>query len=79
MTSASTYLINHIASGIKVGDKVKVLREAESNERGWGCAWNYEQMDELVGTTSTITDDFGSLGFRLSGDFVFPYFVLEKV
>lgn len=72
------------ASGIEVGDEVKVLRPAEGHEDGWMNSW-CDQMDEMVGEVfEVLSKDYGS-GFELSGlskhgrTFCFPYFVLEVI
>jgi hypothetical protein len=77
------YIEKHKASGIKVGDKVKVTRIAASSEQGWKNAWVYE-MDSMVGEILEVVSDDGSLGFDLrdnetNDSYQFPHFVLEKV
>lgn len=72
------------ASGIKVGDTVKVLRAAKSHEMGWDTSWNRIEMDAAVGRTYTVTSVSAKSGFQLSSEnltrrFWFPFFVLEKV
>jgi hypothetical protein len=66
--------------GIKIGDKVKVLRKAKSFENGWACSWN-EEMDEYVGRTGKVFDIafFGIDVEFYSSSWYFPFFVLEKV
>lgn len=70
------------ASGLKVGDKVKVLRIVEDHEDGWTNGW-VPEMDSMVGTICTITsiNEFGgvSLSGKGRGNWGFPFFVLEKV
>lgn len=66
--------------GLKVGDKVKVLRSAEYREGGWRDAW-LSCMNEAVGK-ECVVDYVFSDGIRLGGDaggYGFPYFVLEPV
>lgn len=72
------YLVTHNASGFRVGDKVRVLREAVDYEAGWRTVWA-PAMDCMVGNAYSITNDSQGLGFRLDGDFHFPWFVLELV
>ena len=74
-----SYLDLHKASGLKVGDKVKVTRKAEDYENGWGDIWDDESMDDSVGKVFEITSDaqYGG-GFLLNSNW-YPYFVLEKV
>lgn len=72
-------------NGIKVGDKVRVVRKAESLDDGWQTVWNPD-MDEAVGkvgTVSHIPANFRGCGIEVDvpdvGEFMYPYFVLEKV
>lgn len=72
-------------NGIKKGDKVRIIRKANSNEDGWGSRWNPD-MDEAVGkigTVSHISDNFRECGIEVDvsdvGEFLYPYFILEKV
>lgn len=71
-------------NGIKVGDKVRVVRKAESLEDGWQTVWNPD-MDEAVGkvgTVSYIPPSFRECGIEVDvpgvGRFYYPYFVLKK-
>lgn len=70
------------ASGIEVGDNVKVIRIAKGREKGWGTGWDSE-MDNYVGKTFEVIDVSNSCGFYLTSlnrdSYVFPYFVLEIV
>lgn len=80
MSQAETYLLNHKASGLKVGDSVRVTRVVANWAGGWQNVWAEEEMDQFVGRVVTITGDHGTHGFLLSGgDCQFPYFVLELV
>lgn len=70
---------------IKKGDKVRIIRKAESREDGWQTLWNPD-MDETVGkvgTVSHISANFRECGIDVDvpdvGEFLYPYFVLEKV
>lgn len=83
------YLKLHNASGLKVGDRVRVTRKAESHELGWKSGWG-SFMDGVIGKSGVITRDGGADGFSVrfpgegSGDFRryhyhYPSFVLEKV
>lgn len=75
------YIDYQKASGLKVGDKVKVTRKAESFESGWTCIW-IEQMNDDVGQIFTITNiDKSAAGIMLgSGSgWYFPFFVLKKI
>jgi hypothetical protein len=81
--TADDYLAGHKASGIQVGDWVKVKRKAESNKAGWALSWMSPEMDFFVGETFQVKNDDGPQGFALygvvHGRWDFPYFVLEKV
>lgn len=78
MNLTDAYLKLHNASGIAVGDTVKVLRKAKDYEMGWDLVW-VSGMDLRVGKTYEVADDLGCEGFRLGGGGVFPFFVLELV
>lgn len=75
------YLKGHEASGIKVGDKVKVTRAADDWENGWNNTWITSEMDECVGETWEVIADNAKTGFQLEapGYYEYPYFVLEVV
>ena len=69
--------------GLKVGDKVKILRKAKDDENGWDNYW-FEEMDTWVGKTGEIIEDGGGEGLKVFLEeendwWFFPYFVLEKV
>lgn len=84
MDITERYFEGHNKSGLKVGDRVKVLRKAESGESNWDNTWCHD-MDKYVNKIYIITHDFGCPGFQLntvpaiSSTFSFPYFVLKKV
>ncbi len=68
------------ASGIKIGDEVKVTRVAASYTNGWEAGW--EGMDDFVGKIHKVYGVSGIWGFELEFGGAakwFPYFVLEKV
>ena len=70
--------------GLKVGDKVRILRKAEDHEDGWGDAWNHHEMDDFVGRECEILRDNENRGFRVYNEELdewwnVPYFILEKV
>jgi len=73
-----TYMQIHAASGLEAGDTVKVLRAAKDHEQGWDNSWA-PQMDKLIGKTSKIRSDHGTIGFELDDGYIYPAFVLEKV
>lgn len=80
ITFSKSYLELHNESGLKVGDKVKVVRKATNREQGWDNSWTTD-MDVCVGNYYEINYDGEHTGFALNciGNFNFPYFVLEKV
>jgi hypothetical protein len=70
--------------GLKVGDKVKILRKVADYEDGWGNTWNEEGMDDFVGRIGKIVGELPCAGFDVFLEekndwYYFPYFVLEKV
>lgn len=74
-----SYLKEHKASGLKVGDVVRIVRKAKSYEGNWKNTWP-DAMDRYVGRTFEIYADHGLSGFYSSEwSYSFPYFVLEKV
>lgn len=84
-TMKEVYLLAQEHCGLKVGDFVKVTREAKNYEAGWDKNWN-SYKSQAVGFIGRIIGDMGSCGFRvrINGaacecDLNFPYFVLEKV
>lgn len=80
MTEQEAYLTLHKASGLKVGDKVRVLRKAKDHEMGWVNSW-MEGMDKNVGRVLEIEKDNGRIGFILDNGLPLghPFFVLELV
>jgi len=78
MASEKSYLKGHKASGLKVGDKVKIVRKAKDFEKGWSTVW-IGSMDGTVNTMGTITSDDREYGFMIDKNAYYPYFVLEKV
>ena len=70
--------------GLKVGDKVKILRKVVNYEDGWGNTWNEKGMNDFVGRTGKIVGEHPYAGFQvfcegLEDLYRYPYFVLEKV
>lgn len=74
----AAYLIMHKASGLKVGDTVRVIRRVKSHQMGWDVHWNSD-MNRSVGKTFRITKDGGWTGFTLGEWFTYPWFCLELV
>jgi len=77
-TTSDYYRTFHNASGLKVGDSVKVVRKAEDYEMGWVCCW-VDEMDNYIGKTLEITSNSEGYGWLLEDKFYFPTFVLQKV
>lgn len=70
---------------VKRGDKVRIVREADSHEDGWDNFWTLG-MDETVGKVGTVSDILSrsrGCGIEVDvpdvGPSFYPYFVLEKV
>jgi hypothetical protein len=83
MTKARKYLKEHYASGLKVGDWVKVLRAAKDHARGWNNSWP-SVMNKSVGKVLRIIEDNGVFGFTLRDGLVmiglaYPWFILKRV
>jgi len=82
--SVKEYVENHKASGLSIGDEVRIVRKAESKEGGWEDVW-VKEMDKFIGKVGRIKDDYGGYGFLVelhdedTRSFTFPYFCLEKV
>ncbi len=73
----SAYLTLQAASGIEVGDTVRVIRRAKGYEMGWKQSGWSTQMDTMVGspfTVQRVTEN----GVHISG-WVFPFYVLQLV
>ena len=67
---------------VQVGDKVRVIRKAKTNENGWGDVWDCEYMDPSVNKVLEVVETKGIAGISLDCGRVnccFPYFILEKV
>lgn len=78
------YSAFHKASGLKVGDIVKVVRKAKGDEMGWLGNW-FRDKNAFVGKTGKITRDADQCGWEIdfglksSVAYWFPTFVLEKI
>lgn len=76
MSETDKYLQGQEASGIKVGDTVRVVRKACKGEGGWDNVW----MPEMeVGRERVVKHIYGTDGCELTGGFTYPYFVLEVI
>jgi len=78
IVTSDDYLAFHKASGLKIGDTVKVTRKAEDYEMGWKDIWA-SYMDDYVGHTYKITGDGDFYGWELDNKYTFPTFVLQKI
>lgn len=66
---------------LRVGDAVKVLRNAKDRESGWGDTW-VPQMDKFVGEeciVKTIDDNKIRLEHNNGISWSFPFFILQKI
>lgn len=79
MNLNKAYLAMQEASGIKVGDTVRVLRKAADGEMGWNNEWDDDEMDGYVGREWQVTEVYGDCGVLLNRGCYFPFFVLEKI
>lgn len=78
-----TYKERQNECGLKVGDKVKILRKVVDYEDGWDSCWP-EDANTWVGKTGEILRDGKDAGFKVfleeeNNCWYFPYFVLEKI
>lgn len=70
---------------VKKGDKVRIVRKANSCEDGWGCHWNPDMNEAVgkVGAVNHISSNLRECGIEVYvpavGVFFYPYFVLKKV
>jgi len=78
-TKKEIYIKYQKASGLKVGDAVRVLRKASSHENGWDNSW-VDSMNSNIGRIDKIRSIDGASGIALESDiFKYPFFVLKKV
>lgn len=82
MNIKQAYKLMQDNSGLKVGDRVKVLRKAQNGEMGWDDTWS-DEMDHLVGQDCIVDNISGSnIYVYYFGDewaYVVPFFILEKI
>ena len=78
MTIKEAYQKMQSESGIGVGDTVKILRGAKTNEMGWNNGW-VSKMDKHIGKLGiVIYIDTSGINLDVEGDrWVYPFFVLE--
>jgi len=73
------YVEHQKASGLKVGDKVRILRKAKDYENGWDNSWAHP-MNRSIGQIDTIISVHDNTGIQLKSDgYDYPFFVLRKV
>ena len=78
MTKEEKYIKDQMGCGIKVGDRVRVLRKSRSHVRGWGTGW-IGMMDESIGKILRVDVKDDEIGFRLPDGCYYPFFVLKKI
>ena len=76
MSIEEAYQIMAKASGIQVGDTVKVLRKAYDNEMGWSEVWT-DSMDMLVGNSFIVKEVTKNGIYVVNRTWGLPFFVLE--
>lgn len=75
------YIKNYGRRKWKKGDRVKVLRKARTNEKGWPNIW-VKGMNDSVGQVLQITRIYENKDIELNDNrcnFCYPYFVLRKM
>lgn len=81
IATSDDYLAFHEASGLKVGDKVKITRKSDDYEMGWDNTWT-NNMDSCVGDVGEIICDEYISGWLISVCGItrsYPTFVLQKI
>ncbi len=76
-----SYELESKASGIEVGNYVKVLFKVPTESRGWENSWT-QNMDDFVGKVLKVqlVSHNSGISLELDGDrYSFPYFCLEKM
>jgi len=80
-----SYISKSKKMNFKQGERVKILRTAETYENGWINDWNND-MDGAVGKIGTIVDPNPNVGTGVRVgvrgtlfDYNYPYFVLQRV
>ena len=64
---------------VEVGDTVRVLRKAKTNELGWHNSWSYydDKMSESVGNLLKVS--YVGRDISLDNGYGYPFFCLEPV
>lgn len=74
-----SYLDLHKKSGLKVGDRVRVICNEIKEENGFRFT-RYEQREyRLKSYVGEISWDDDDLGFWVDGEYLFPFYALEKI
>ncbi len=83
--SIEKYIKEHNESGLKVGDRVKIVRSSNMGEGGWPEQWA-DNMFNMIDREGTIIDCKERVGFEvrpdglgLMNDYWYPWFVLKKI
>jgi hypothetical protein len=78
---SDSYIEGLKASGLKIGDVVRVTRAAKTQESGWNNSWMTPQMNGFIGKEYTIDYISERSGIRFKEDsrYLFPYFILEPI
>lgn len=73
------YIDAQSKSNLCIGDIVKIVRVAKSNEAGWNNVWT-PTMDQFIGHTGQISqiDSYG-ISLEITQGYKFPFFILELV
>ena len=90
ITIQEDYVKKHLQSGLKIGDRVKVIRIAKDHEAGWDFVWvenmncTVNKIGKIIPIGNYIVDRPGK-GFRIEFEdktlhsSCYPYFVLQKI
>jgi len=81
MEIREAYKVMQAASGIEVGDTVKVLRTAKGAECGWDNSW-VRDMDKSIGKSMVVMRIASFYGIELkdgNNRFTYPFYVLEII
>jgi hypothetical protein len=72
------YLKGHVASGISAGDRVKITAECVAESNGYVFT-RIGQSRQPKGYIGEVTFDDKEKGFWVDGEYLCPYYVLEKI
>lgn len=74
-----SYLDLHKASGLKVGDKVKITTDWTEEKNGYKFTRPEQRDRSYLGYVGEITFDANLYGFWVDGEYLLPYYALEKI